>query len=221
MTPHTWLGAIEDIAGTVAFLCSPRRVHQRSDHRRRWRLELTHTCPTSRCLRMGGPVNLFTVLDQAAAWYGDAVRCTSASGRFAAGATCATCTAPGHVDLASQPGGCAHRDRQREPAGDRADVRHLGRVRRRAHQLQAPRARDGQIIDDASATQVFASAKIAGELTSATDVPVEVVTGPGTPHGWPPTPRRCPRPIRRHWRGCSTPAVSTGRSKVRCCRTAT
>ena len=36
-----------------------------------------------------------------------------------------------------------------------------------------------QIIDDAGATQVFASAKIAGELASATDVPVEVVTGRG------------------------------------------
>jgi fatty-acyl-CoA synthase len=36
-----------------------------------------------------------------------------------------------------------------------------------------------QIIDDAGATQVFASAKIAGHLTSGTDVPVESVTGPG------------------------------------------
>ncbi len=41
MTPHQRLGTVEDVASTVAFLCSARRCfHQRPDDRRRRRLEL-------------------------------------------------------------------------------------------------------------------------------------------------------------------------------------
>ncbi len=41
MTPHQRLGTVEDVASTVAFLCSRRgSLHQRPDDRRRRRLEL-------------------------------------------------------------------------------------------------------------------------------------------------------------------------------------
>ena len=45
MTPHQRLGTVDDVASTVAFLCSPgRQFHQRTDHCGRRRMEL-HEVP--------------------------------------------------------------------------------------------------------------------------------------------------------------------------------
>ena len=58
---------------TVAFLCSDGgELHQRPDHRRRRRLEFDEVPVGLRAdLGLGGPVNLFALLDQAAARFGD------------------------------------------------------------------------------------------------------------------------------------------------------
>ena len=73
MTPYPRLGRVEDIASTVAFLCSDGgQLHQRPDHRRRRRLEFDEVPVGLRPgLGLGAPVNLFTLLDQTAARFGD------------------------------------------------------------------------------------------------------------------------------------------------------
>ena len=73
MTPYPRLGKVEDIASTVAFLCSDGcKLHQRADDRRRRRLDF-HQVPVGLRveLGMGGSLNLFSLLDQAAGRYGD------------------------------------------------------------------------------------------------------------------------------------------------------
>ena len=55
MTPHPRLGKVEDIASTVAFLCSDgRQLHQRADDRRRRRLEFDEVPVGLRAERRNG-----------------------------------------------------------------------------------------------------------------------------------------------------------------------
>ncbi len=131
---------------------------------------------------MGGPVNLFAVLDQAAARHGD-------RGAVYVGQR-QVCSWRELRDRALR---LATSIRRANPAGARIAIASENRpeivelmfaiwaaecvvvpINYKLHVREMV-----QIIDDAGATQVFASAKIAGDLTSATDVPVESVTGPG------------------------------------------
>ena len=73
MTPHQRLGTVEDVASTVAFLCSPgRQFHQRADHRgRRW-MEFDEVSVEVRLdVGVDSPVNLFALLDQVAQRFPD------------------------------------------------------------------------------------------------------------------------------------------------------
>jgi fatty-acyl-CoA synthase len=131
---------------------------------------------------MGGPVNLFAVLDQAAARHGD-------RGAVYVGQR-QICSWRELRDRALR---LATSIRRANPAGARIAIASENRpeivelmfaiwaaecvvvpINYKLHVREMV-----QIIDDAGATQVFASAKIAGDLTSDTDVPVESVTGPG------------------------------------------
>jgi acyl-CoA synthetase (AMP-forming)/AMP-acid ligase II len=131
---------------------------------------------------MGGPVNLFAVLDQAAARHGD-------RGAVYVGQR-QVCSWRELRDRALR---LATSIRRANPAGARIAIASENRpeivelmfaiwaaecvvvpINYKLHVREMV-----QIIDDAGATQVFASAKIAGDLTSGTDVPVESVTGPG------------------------------------------
>ncbi len=79
-----------------------------------------------------------------------------------------------------------------------------------------------QILEDASVSQVFASATIAAELGSSCGCPVESRCGQTHTHiGWPLRPRRCRAPIRRRWPGCSTPAGRRAGRKAPCSPIAT
>ena len=79
-----------------------------------------------------------------------------------------------------------------------------------------------QILDDAGAAQVFASPKIAAELTPVTDVPVGGHRQRGIRIAAA-APRRRQRraPTRPNWPGSSTPAEPPAGPRARCCRTAT
>ena len=78
-----------------------------------------------------------------------------------------------------------------------------------------------QILDDASAAVVFASPKIAAGLTGVTGVPIEVVGEEGYSRRLAAVPSAPPHTDRRPWPGCSTPAEPRVGQRARCCRTAT
>ena len=155
MTPHQRLGKVDDIASTVAFLCSDgAELHQRADDRRRRRLEFDEVPVGLRAdLGLGrgdersreeqNAVNLFVLLDQAAARFGDRGACIAAS---------SNCTWRELRDRALRLAGSIRsgpRGRaiavasENRPGDHRADVRRLGgRVRVSADQLQAASAGD-------------------------------------------------------------------------------
>ena len=73
-----------------------------------------------------------------------------------------------------------------------------------------------QILDDARVSQVFASHKIAAGLAAITDVPIETLdtAGYSRRRGGPASYRR--PPIHRRWPGCFTPAAPPAGRRARC-----
>ena len=167
MTPHPRLGTHRrhrEHGGVPVF--AGRQFHQRPDHRRRRRLEFDEVPVRLRAvLGMGGPLNLFALLDQAAARHGDRGAVYLGERQLHTWARAARPRAAARrLDSASSAPGRPDRRRQREPARDRrADVRDLGgRVRLRPDQLQAaPAARWRRSSTTPARAVVFASPKIA------------------------------------------------------------
>ncbi len=219
MTPHQRLGRVDDIASTVAFLCSDGGSFINGQT-----IVVDGGWSSTKYLsdfalnsEWVAALNLFALLDQAAARFGDrgAVYPWAAPGLHWAELRDRALRLATSIRR-SNAVRRADRHRQREPSGDRGtDVRRLGRrVRRRAHQLQAPSREMVQILDDAGAALVFASPKIAAGLTAVTDVPIEVIDVRWVRRAAVRRARRAPlTPTRRRWRGCSTPAEPPGRSK--------
>ena len=173
---------------------------------------------------MGGPLNLFALLDQTAARHGDrgavyhgerqvqrgrqlrerALRLATTFGEFGPGARIAVASEnrPEIIELmfAIWAAECV-----------------FVPINYKLH----PREME-QILDDAGATRVFASPKIGAELTLLTSVPIETIGGPGYESRCTAELSAAPRTTDPPaWRGCSTPAAPRGAPKARCCRTAT
>ena len=157
-----------------------RQLHQRPDDRRRRRLEFDEVPVGLRAeLGMGRPLNLFVLLDQAAARFGDrgavyhgerqlhtwaelrgrALRLAGSLRQLGPGARIAVASEnrPEIIELmfAVWAAECVYL-----PINYKLHPREMQ-----------------QILDDAGAALVFASPKIAAELTPVTDVPVEVIGG--------------------------------------------
>ncbi len=153
-----------------------RQFHQRPDDRRRRRLEFDEVPVGLRAdVGMGRPLNLFALLDQAAARFGDR------------GAVYLGERQLQYVGRAAGPGAAAGRRRSRElgpPArASRSPARTGPEIVELMFAIWAaecvfvpinyklhPREME-QILDDAGVAQVFASPKIAAELTPLTAVP--------------------------------------------------
>ena len=148
MTPYPRLGKVDDIASTVAFLCSEGGSFINGqtivvDGGWSSTKYLSDFALTSEWV---AALNLFALLDQAAARFGDRGAVYLGERQLLyVGRAAGSGAAAGRLARASWVRRRTHRGRQREPPGDRrADVRDLGGgVRVRPDQLQAASARDG------------------------------------------------------------------------------
>ena len=119
MTPYPRLGRVEDIASTVAFLCSPGGSFingQTIVVDGGWS-STKYLSDFALTLGVGGAVNLFALLDQTAARHGDRGAVFLGERQLHTWANCATGRCGWRRSIRRRrPGGHAHRDRQREPA---------------------------------------------------------------------------------------------------------
>ena len=216
MTPYPRLGKVNDIASTVAFLCSDGAsfINGQTDRRRR-RLDVDQVPVGLRAeLGMGRALNLFALLDQAADRFGDrgavflgerqlhtwdelrerALRLASTLGTPGTRIAIASENRPEIVELmfATWAAECV-----------------VVPINYKLHPREMV-----QILDDAGVSQVFASPKIGAELASVTEVPIETVDSRGLfgrLTGAPADPPRITDPATLAWLFYTS--GTTGRSK--------
>ena len=227
MTPHTRLGRVEDIASTIAFLCSAGGSFINGqtivvDGGWSSTKYLSEFALTSEWV---AAVNVFAVLDQAAARFGDRGAVYLGSSRCHLAANCATarCGWPRRCAAHRRPGARIAIASENRPEiielmfGVWAAECVVVPINYKLHPREM-----AQILDDSGAAMVFASPKIAAELAPVTAVPVEVIGSRRLSRAGRLARRGAPAtPTRRRWRGCSTPAAPPAGRRARCCRTAT
>ena len=174
---------------------------------------------------MGGPLNLFALLDQTAARHGDrgavyhgerqvhtwsqlrerALRLAGSFHEFGLGARIAVASEnrPEIVELmfAIWAAECVF-----VPLNYKLHPREME-----------------QILDDAGVTRVFASPKIGAQLAAETAVPIEIIGEKSYESRCAADAGGCTTDDRRRdvWRGCSTPAARPDAPRARCSPTAT
>ena len=228
MTPYPRLGEVEDIASTVAFLCSTGGSFINGQT-----IVVDGGWSSTKYLsdfalnsEWVAALNLFALLDQAAARFGDRGAVYLGERQLHTWASCGSgrCGWPARSE-SGPPGARIAIASENRPGDRRADVRRLGgRVRRRADQLQAASPGDGA---DPRGRRRGAGVRVAEDRRRA-DLGHR---GADRDRSAPPPTRSAARaaavgaaarrPIRRRWRGCSTPAAPRAGRRARCCRIAT
>ena len=229
MTPHQRLGTVDDIASTVAFLCSPGGSFingQTIVVDGGWS-STKYLSDFALYVGMGGPLNLFALLDQAAARFGDRGAVYHGERQLHTWA-----------ELRDRALRLAASIRAARPAGARIAIASENRPEIvelmfaiwaaecvvRADQLQAAPARDGA---DPRRRRCRTGIRVTedrrrprhGHRRADRDViDAEATQARLTPQPVGAAARH--RPGRR-WRGCSTPAAPPAGRRARCCRTAT
>ena len=229
MTPHQRLGKVDDIASTVAFLCSDGGSFINGqtivvDGGWSSTKYLSDFALNSEWVARVEPVRLCSTRPPRAS--ATAARCITVSGNCIRGQSCGSGRCGWRLAPRARARRARDRGRQREPPGDhRADVRRLGGgMRVRADQLQTASARDAADPRRCRRRTGFRVAE--DRRRSSRPSPTFRSRSSATKA----IRRRLGRRARsaapqhrsgRHWRGCSTPAEPPAGPRARCCRTAT
>ena len=216
---------MEDIAATVAFLCSPGGSFingQTIVVDGGWS-STKYLSEFASLLAVGRPLNLFATLDQAAARFGDRGAVYLGQRRLY--------TWDQLRDRALRLAGslrAAHATGTRiaVAAENRPELVELFYAVWAAECVLVPinfklHPREMvQILTDSGAATVFASPKIARHLAPIAPAPVDIIGGPDYETRFAATPAPSPSPTRPPWRGCSTPAAPPGAPRAPCSPTA-